>query len=573
MSVTDKTEAVVRSNGQPALPGKTVADRSLPPNLSTEPGINLTLLQYWAAVRRHAWRIAAFVAATVLCTAIIVLRIPRQYESAAVIRIDPSLATDVVGNQGGGSRGVNMAAQLATDAQEIVSPAVVTPAILNSGAWRQPADSSSTEVPRSVIAKTTSGISVKQVKGTYLLRVAYRSTSPGQSAALANALAEQFIEHEYQTRNSALVSLSQYMRQQIQELGERMKDSQLALNEFERENNIVNPDNMTSLLTQQLSSLQQEVGNEQSQQRSLEANLALAKEGNLDALLVSDRGNALIPLLQAKQQAEMEFASLASKYGPGNYLYQQQQRKLAKMDKAIHDEQEHITAQIEAQARAEAFQVELTAKKLADVQSQLNDFNRKSVQFSILKHKSDTDKTIYGDLLQRLDAADVAAGYHSTALRIIDPARPNPSPVYPRVKLTLLFAFLLAGTLGLVGAVAVSGMDRTLRDPRVISSALGINLLGSLPHAEDGKELKSLMRPLGGHEDGIRSPFAESVLRIRSTLLLGASNGPVRALAVISSQPGEGKTIIATNIATALAALGKRTVLVDGDLRRPHSGG
>ena len=570
INISEETDALARLQGQSALPEKSAIDRGFLPNLSTEPGINLTLLQYWAAIRHHAWHIALFVAATLLCTTIIVLRIPKQYESTAVIRIDPSLTVNMVGNQAGNSNGVDMGAQLATDEKEIVSPAVVTPAILKAGIWKQPADSSSTEVPPSAVAKITRGLSVQQVKGTYLLNVSYRCTSPTQAAALANALAEQFIEHEYQTRNSALVSLSQYMRQQIEELGKRMKESQLALNDFERENNIVNPDNMTSLLTQQLSSLQQELGKEQSEQRSLEANLALAKEGNLDALLVSDRGSALVPLLQAKQQAEMEFASLASKYGPGNYLYQQQQRKLEQIRKAVREEQNHIMAQIEAQARAEALQVRLTAKELADVKSQLNNFNRKSVQFAILKHKSDTDKSIYDDLLERLDAADVAVGYHSTALRIIDPARPNPAPVSPRVKLTLLFALLLSGTLGVVGSVALSGMDRTLSDPRVISSTLGINLLGSLPQVQDERDLKSLMTPLELQEDGIRSPFAESMLRIRSTLLLGSSEGAVRALAVISSQPGEGKTVVAINVATALAALGKRTVLVDGDLRRPQ---
>jgi len=555
---------------QPAVSGKRAADQSLPPNFSTEPGINLTLLQYWAAIRRHTWHVAIFVAVTLLCTTIIVLRIPKQYESTAVIRIDPSLPVNVVSNQVGNSGGVNMGAQLATDEKEIVSPAVISPVILNLGLWKQPANDSSAEVPSSLVSKIAGGIKVNQVRGTYLLNVSYRSTSPGQAAAVANALAEQFIEHEYQTRNSALLSLTQYMREQIKELGQRMRESQLALNAFERDNNIINPDNISSQLTQQLSSLQQELGQEQSEQRSLEANLALAKEGNVDALVVSDRGSALAPLLQAKQQAEMEFASLASRYGPGNYLYQQQQRKLAKIEKAIHNEQDHVTAQIEAQARAEAVQVGLTAKQLADVQSQLNNFNRKSVQFSILKHKADSNKGIYDDLLKQLDAADVSAGYHSTAMRIVNAASPNHMPVYPRVKLTLLFAFLFAGTLGVVGAVAASGMDRTLRDPKAISSTLGINLLGSLPQVQDEKELKSLMTPLAHHENGMRSPFAESILRIRSTLLLGASDGPVRSVAVISSQPGEGKTIIAANVAAALAALGKRTVLVDGDLRRPQ---
>jgi len=570
LHISNKSDLAIRSDGEPAGPRMGATDRSWSSSFSTEPTVNLTLLRYWTAIRRHVWRIAIFVVVTFLCAGVVLLRLPREYEGTSVIRLDPSLQVDVVGNQAGNPNQASIVVLLATDEKEIVSPAVVTPTILKLGLWKSPADGSSATVPFSLVARITSRIKVSQVRGTYLLNVSYRSTSPRQAAAMANALAEQFIEHEYETRNSALVSLSQYMREQIKELGEHMNESQIALNAFERENNVVNPDSASSLLTQQLSSLQQELGQEQSKQRVLEANLALAKEGTLDALLVSDRGKVLDPLLGAQQQAQLELGALSSKYGPGNYLYQQDQRKVAHISNAVREAQQHVTAQIEAQARAEAVQVRLTAQQLAEVTAQIDQFNSKGVQFQILKHKADSDKKIYDDLVERVDAADVSVGYHSTALRIVDPARPNPVPVYPRVKLTLMFALLLAGTLGVVGAVAASGMDRTLRDPKAVSSALGIELLGSLPEVRNDAELKSLMAPSGAQQDKIRTPFAESLLGLRSTLLLGASDVPLRALAVISSQPEEGKTTIATNLAASFAALGMRTVLVDGDLRRPQ---
>ena len=569
---SEKSDPETISNGHHEVPRIGTADQRWSSNFSSELTANLTFWRYWTAIRRHAWRIAIFVAVTLFCTGVILLRIPKQYEGTAVIRLDPSLQVDVVGNSTSSANQSNMGVILATDANEIVSPAVVTPAILEMGLWQASTDGSSTEVPSWFLDKIRGGINVTPVRGTDLLDVTYRCTSPTQAAAMANALAEQFIEHEYETRNSALVSLSQYMREQIKELGERMKQSQLSLDAFERENNIVNPDNISSLLNQQLSSLQQELGQEQSRQRDLQANLMLAKEGDLDALLVSDRGSALIPVLQAQQQAQLEFDALSSQYGPGNYLYRQGQRKLAHIEDAVREQRQHVVAQIEAQAKAQALQAGLTAQKLADVKAELNEFNSKGVQFQILKHQSDTDKTIYDDLLKNVDAADVAAGYHSTALRIVDPARPNPAPVYPRVQLTLMFALLLAGALGIVGAVTVDEMDRTLRDPKMVSSTLGVELLGSLPEVQNDKELKSLLAQSGlqQDQDSDRAIFAESLLGIRSTLLLGVADGPLRVLAVISSRPEEGKTTIATNLAVALATLGKRTVLVDGDLRRPQ---
>lgn len=526
------------------------------------------MFRYWAAIRRHAWRIALFVVVAVLATGFILLRIPKRYEGTATVRVDPSVPVDVVGNQSGNSNGFDMGPQLATDVKEIVSPSVVTPVVVKLGLIKS-AGGSSKDVS-SVVARVSSGIKVSRVQGTYLINISYRSTSPDQSAAVANALARQFIRHEYETRSGALLSLSQYMQQQVRELRDRMKDSQRALDDFERKNNIVNPDTMSTSLNQELTSLQQELGQEEAKQRLLDSNLALAKEGKVDALLVSDRGSALAPLLQAQQQAQIQFASYASKYGPGNYLYRQEQRKLAKIHKAIQREERHVTAQIQDQAAAVAVQVKLTQQQLNHVQAQLNDFSRKNVQFSILKQSSDTDKTLYNNLLERLDSADITAGYHSTALRIVNPARPDPVPVYPRFKLTLLFAFLISAALGILGAIAASNMDRTLNDPWTIGDLLGVELFGFLPKVSDEKELGSIVSASGALSTGNRSPFVEAVLGIRSTLLLRQSVVALRSLAVVSCQPQEGKTTVSVNLASAFAALGKRTVIVDGDLLRPR---
>ncbi|HEX5412422.1 MAG TPA: polysaccharide biosynthesis tyrosine autokinase [Terriglobia bacterium] len=570
-NITQTSDAALRTVNHEAGTGLVPDNQKGPWGIPTEPAISLALSRYWGAVRRHALKIAIFVAATLLFTGAILLRLPKKYESTCVIRLDPSVPVNVVSNQPGG--GMDTTDILfATATKEITTPAVVTPIVQKLGLWTPPADNSSTDVPPSLVARITGNIKTSQDPGTYLLNVSYRSASPDQAAAVANALAEQFIEHEYETRNSALVSLTQYMREQIKELAQRMRESQVALDGFERENNIINPENTSSLLTQQLSALQQQLGQEQARQRSLEANVALAKEGTLDALLVSDRGASLASLVQAQQQTQLEFDVLSSKYGPGNYLYQQKQRELDNINSSVQKAQQHILTQINAQARAQSLQVRLTERQLADLKNQLEEFNHKNVQFQILKHQADTDKLIYSDLLQRVDAADVSAGYHSTALRIIDPATPNPSPVYPRTQETLMLALLLSGMLGIVGAVAADGLDRTLRDPRAIPSELGTGLLGSLPEVRSDIEIKSLLMPadIQGDEEADGTPFAESLLGIRSTLLLGTSGTPMRALAVISSRPEEGKTTLAMSLAMSMAALGRRTVLVDGDLRRPQ---
>jgi capsular exopolysaccharide synthesis family protein len=78
--------------------------------------------------------------------------------------------------------------------------------------------------------------------------------------------------------------------------------------------------------------------------------------------------------------------------------------------------------------------------------------------------------------------------------------------------------------------------------------------------------------PGAGGETGLlrqRSPFRESILSLHTSLLLSGGDR-MRVLAVSSSLPGEGKSTVSSNLATAFAGLGGPTVLVDADMRRPN---
>ena len=158
-------------------------------------------------------------------------------------------------------------------------------------------------------------------------------------------------------------------------------------------------------------------------------------------------------------------------------------------------------------------------------------------------------------------------------MRLADPARPTLKPTFPDLKLNLLIAlcFSLGGSLVL--AVALDRRNLTVRDPEVAFSNLRIRVLGNLPRLKGKTRVAptvSAATSSGQLATLDRVMFEEAIQALRSAVLLAPQNHGLRCLAVTSALPGDGKTVTACHLAAANARRGRRTLLIDFDMRRPQ---
>jgi len=155
--------------------------------------------------------------------------------------------------------------------------------------------------------------------------------------------------------------------------------------------------------------------------------------------------------------------------------------------------------------------------------------------------------------------------------------------VFPDIRLNLLMAFLASTLLAIGAVILLDTLDTTLRDPREVSRFLGVDVIGTMPvdrlaaqlpkpvaqEQADAILTKVIPSPNRNGYYKTTSDFEEAVRTIRNTILLSDFEGRLRSIALTSAAPSEGKTTIAAHLAIANAARGKKTLLVDGDLRRP----
>jgi polysaccharide biosynthesis transport protein len=211
----------------------------------------IPLSQYLWILKRYRWRILGFIAAAVISTLIISARLTPIYESTTTIDIDRQTPQGVVGQDA--TRGaMNDADQfLATQIKLVQSDSVLRP--VDQRFHLRELEHQSTEGPRAEDAP----VGLKQLKvarppNTYLLQISYRSPDPQLAADAANAIAQSYLEHTYNIRLRSSASLSAFMEKQLDELKAKMERSSQALAGFERELNVINPEEKTNILSSRL---------------------------------------------------------------------------------------------------------------------------------------------------------------------------------------------------------------------------------------------------------------------------------------------------------------------------------
>lgn len=167
------------------------------------------------------------------------------------------------------------------------------------------------------------------------------------------------------------------------------------------------------------------------------------------------------------------------------------------------------------------------------------------------------------EYLTDLESPD-ASNQSSIVASITDEASYSGSPVAPRSLLNLVVAGLIGLLLGVVAAIARHVLDRTVSSQEHVQEVTEKPVLVSI--AFDGSIKKHpLLTDLGSF-----APRTEAFRVLRTNLQFLDLDRKPGCLVISSAVQGEGKTMVSTNLAISLAQTGRRTLLIDGDLRRPR---
>ncbi|WP_125257790.1 GumC family protein [Brevundimonas fluminis] len=561
--------------------GAPVTDRSQEGNL-------FEIAHYWRLAVKYRWIIAGSFLLALLAGVAITLLMTPIYSASATLQIDRETARvlnvdDVQPreSQGYGEEffqtqyGLLRSRSLAERVVDSLGLAASNSFLEQMGATPPVrGDRTAAEYARirreAVVSVVMTNFSVSPVRGSRLVQITFDSPVPALSARVVNAYAENFIQANLDRRFESSSFAREFLEEQIGQTKAKLEETERALVDYATAQGIVNlsePGPDGSGQTQSLAG---------TNLSALNASLASARAARIAAEQRWRQARAA-PLLsqpevlqnQAIQRLTEQRALLDAQYQQQSRVYRedwpsqvQLRSQIEELDAQISDIARGILSSIQGQYVVAANNERALQAQVDGLTDEVQDLRNRSVEYNILQREVDTTRTLYDALLERYKEVGVTGTVASNNISIVDQAQVPTAPSKPNLLVNLILASLLGLGLGALAAFVLEALDETLATPEDAESKLGLPIVGVIPLLSREQTPREAL-------DDIRSPFSEAYYSLRTALQFSTPDGVPASILVTSSRPAEGKSTTAYATALNLARIGKRVVLIDGDLRNP----
>ena len=567
-----------------------------------EESMRPSLQDYFLVLRRQRWLIIAVILAVVTVVTISSFKMRPVYKATARVEIDKEnpnavpfedsasqetywSGEDFIETRARILKSETLALETIRSLQLEVNPEFPTAGEGDNRVVERTQDSSRPREKPAILDDFLDRLAVNRVRRSHLLEVEFEAHDPVLAAQILNSHLENFIEHNFRTRYESTVQASDWLAQQLGELRIKVESSEEELVAYEKQNHIWAIDEKQNITTQKLSDLNRELTVAQSERIRKESNNRLAQSGRIDTIPAVRDSEVIRNLVQKHAEISNQHAEALTQFGPQYPTILKLEARRDDLAAALEREKRNIIDRVESEYRASRQRENMLAKALERQKGEANELGQKMVQYNILRREAETNQQLYNGLLRRIKEAGVTAGLRSSNIRIVDPALIPSQPTRPRKKLNIM----LAALVGLLGGVSVAflreHMDTTIKSPSDVEKLTNLPLLAVVPKYTkinlQGK-VKALPKLLKGKSAAAdlqaayvvtharpRSEVAESFRALRTSLLLSQVDTPPQVILITSALPGEGKTTATLNLGVTLAQLGDRTLVLDGDLRKP----
>jgi len=536
-----------------------------------------------ATVMEKQWKLATgFAITTFLAVAIVTFMMKKVYEPTTRFEIDPPGAE--IFSMQSGQNASDDSEYLQTQAQKIQgdglaleviralrldhNPDLVPEQPANAHADVE-ASAGETSLESMALKVFRRRVTVTRDSSSRLITASFGSHDPRLAALVTNKLAELFIEDSYRTRHDAIVKSTEWLSKQLDDIRQKMEDSNRSLADFQRANGIADTGENQNTVAEEMVNLNRQLTQAEADRIQLQAFLAREKETSPDTLPQVRANPVIQQLTQKLADVRGELAQSAAVYGKNHPNIKKLQNQAQELEAQIANQRSAIVGELKTTYAAARAREQIMGARIKNTTMMLEQM----AQYNELKKDAQANTDLYNTLYAKVKEAGITAASKSTNIRIIDRARILDSPTRPHRAVNLVMG-LLAGLFGgVLMAFLREGLDRRIRSVTDVREWVGLPGVLVVPTIA-GRRQKMLPGSSGpgvaarSLRDHPYSPEAEAFRGVHAALLSSRNGRTPQIVLVVSSSPEEGATTIAVALAVALAQHSKVCV-IDAHLRKP----
>jgi len=399
------------------------------------------------------------------------------------------------------------------------------------------------EILDATIDVALGSISVSNDMDTYVYDVTVVTPYPDLSAMLATAWAESYVQDQRDVKFEETQKTTEWLSEKVSELKGNFEASEARLSAFNVGTELINSEVLDSL-NQQLKVTRNRLQSEQELEQQVVLRLAALEQG-------------------LSQQDLQDFARLV-RDAPLSALLETRDLNDPETWAVIESRAKVLERQLRTEKiRTEQKQIALI-DGITEMEQRVSSQSEDLISLEQLAREVEASRIIYEFFLSQLKEVSVQVGMLKADSRVLSPAVAPISPSSPRARLMLALGLLLGGLGGVSFVLLSEFLNNKFRTAEELQDGTGYLVMGQIPQISGSNRRERLDYTV----ENPLSRAAEAMRNLRTSVLLSNVDKVPEIVMVTSSTAGEGKTTVSLALAASVAALEKKVLLVECDIRR-----